>query len=525
MRGKSVPISWAIVTLVGVIVIILVVSWQLFPRLTGAQALVNDLTPAFTVDRVKGDRGGIEMVSAATNAADAMMYPDGAAGEYPKLIDFIAQKTGRSQEDAKALMRRDYPAINGFLASLPLPEVSAELPKLVHYLGTVLFLSEDQVNEMLQKDYPAIWQVYVNLPKLTDGWAAIPGTENLTRFDGTPVRSMPEMRSYLSEELVAPVERQQDNFRPLGVRGGVGFLAPLLLVLGIIVVIFGTTMFVLTFRRVPRNPTRFAWVVVSVVGVAIVGLVLALNLFPRLIGGQTLLDDVRPMFAKDRVVGDRAGIEFVDVFVNALGPAVPPDGGAAEEYPKLLDHVATDVGIPVERVRELVHSFFPHTAALLDGVPFSASTADATRLMEFLAAESNVSTEQMYDTLRSDFPQTYQLFTNLKLVTDGWKEVPGTENLTRFDGTPARAVPVIRDYFRDDVIPALERQQGNYVVVDTNWPPLVVFAPLLTVVGIAVALFGIYIGHLTRKQLRRQSGEGPNPSETAPNIPTPAGVS
>ncbi|WP_233209545.1 hypothetical protein [Mycobacterium sp. ENV421] len=524
MRGKSVPACWAVVTLVGVIVIILVVSWQLFPRLTGAQAMVDDLTPAFTVDRVKGDRGGIEMVSAATNAADAMMHPHGAAAEYPELINMVAQRTGRSRQEAQALMRNDFPAINGFLAALPLPEVSAELPKLVHYLGTALFLTPAQVDEMLARDYPAIYQVIQNLPKLTDGWEAIPGTEHLTRFDATPVRSMPQMRTYLSEELVAPVERQQSNFRPLGVRGGVGFLAPLLLILGIIVVMFGTAMFVVTWRRVPRNPTRFAWVVVSVVGIAIVGLVLALNLFPRLIGGQTLLEDTRPMFAKERVVGDRAGIEFIDVFVNALGPAVPPDGGAAEEYPKLLDQVAQKVGVPVQRVRELVHSFFPHTANLLDGVPFSAATADAARLVDFLAGESNVSSEQMYNTLRSDFPQTYRLITNLRLVTTGWKDVPGTENLTRFDGTPARTVPLVRDYFRDDVIPALERQQRNYVIVDTNWPPLVVFAPLLTVVGIAVALFGVYIGHLTRKQLRRSGMEEPGPPVRA-DMPTPAPAS
>lgn len=515
MRGKSVPISWAVVTLVGVIVIILVVSWQLFPRLTAAQTMVDDLTPAFAVDRVKGDRGGIEMVSAATNAADAMMYPDGAAAEFPRLIDLVAQRTGSSRAEAQALLRQDFPAINGFLASLPLPEVSAELPKLVHYLGTVLFLTPDQVDDMLKTDYPAIYQVIQNLPKLTDGWAAIPGTENLTRFDGTPVRSMPEMRTYLSEDLVAPVERQQENFRPLAERGGVGFLAPLLLVLGIIVVVFGTTMVVLTLRRVPRNATRFAWVVVSVVGVAIVGLVLALNLFPRLIGGQTLLEDTRPAFANERVAGDRAGIEFIDVFVKALGPVVPPDGGVAEEYPKLLDHLAREVGVPVERARELVHSFFPHTAKLLDGVPFSASSADATRLVEFLAAESNVSNAQMWDTMRADLPQTYQLMTNLQFVTDGWKEVPGTEDLTRFDGTPARTVPLVRDYFRYDVISALERQQGNYVIVDTNWPPLVVFAPLLTVVGVAVALFGLYIGHLTRKRVRQQSEERPNPPTMA----------
>lgn len=521
MGRRTLPFAWAGVTLVGAIVVILVVSWQLFPRLGGAQTLVDDLTPAFTTDRVTGDRGGIEMVSAATNAADAMMHPGGAAAEYPKLIDFVAQRTGRSRDDAQALLRNDYPAINGFLASLPLPEVSAELPKLVHYLGTVLFLTPDQVDQMLQKDYPGIWQIYVNLPKLTDGWDAIPGTENLTRFDGTPVRTMPQMRTYLSEDLVAPVERQQGNFRPLGVRGGVGFLAPLLLVLGIVVIIFGTAMIFATRRGVPRNPLRFAWVVVPVVGAAVVGLVLGLNLFPRLIGGQTLLDDVRPVFAMDRIAGDRAGIEFIDVFVNALGPVIRPDGGATAEYPKLLDHIATEVGIPVQDVRDLVHLDFPHTAQLLDGVPFSASTADATKLVGFLAAESNTTTEQMYQTLRTDFPQTYQLITNLKLVTDGWTEVPGTDKLTRFDGSPARTVPLVRDYFRGDVIPALERQQPNYIIVDTNWPQLTVFAPLLTAVGLLVIGYGFLLGFLTRRQLRRQREETSAPAPT-PVAPEPA---
>lgn len=53
MARKSVPLAWAGVTLVGIIVIVLVVSWQLFPRLGAAQSMVDDLSPAFTVDRVK----------------------------------------------------------------------------------------------------------------------------------------------------------------------------------------------------------------------------------------------------------------------------------------------------------------------------------------------------------------------------------------------------------------------------------------------------------------------------------------
>ncbi|AEV73551.1 hypothetical protein MycrhN_3009 [Mycolicibacterium rhodesiae NBB3] len=525
MRRKAVPLAWAGVTLVGVIVVILVVSWQLFPRLTAAQTMVEDLNPAFTVERVDGARGGLELVSAAVDAVNPMVKADGVAAEMPKLIDLVAQRTGLSDEEALALLRKDYPHITGLLTSAPFEDVAAEIPKLVHYLGTALFMTPDEVQDMLQRDYPKIYQVTQNFPVLIDGWNAVPGTEALTRFDGTPVRTMPQARDYLSEELIGPVERQQGNFRPLGVRGGVGFLAPLLLVLGIVVIIFGTTMVVLTWRRVPPNPIRFAWVVVPVVGAAVVMLVLALNLFPRLIGGQVLLDDTRPAFASSRIEGDRAAVEHISVFVNSLGPAVLPDRGVATEYPALLDHVAKEVGVPTERVLELVHSFFPRTAALLDAVPFSAATAEIPKLVDFLASTSNVTTDRMWESLRVDFPEVHQFLTNLPDITNWWAAVPGTENLTRFDGSPAHSGPQVRDYFLDDVIPALERQQPNYVIVDTNWPQLTVFAPLLTAVGVLVVIYGLFLGYLTHKQFQRER-EGPGPptqtyDEPAPPTPIP----
>jgi hypothetical protein len=525
MGRRKVPLAWAGVTVLGVIVVILVVWWQLFPRLTAAQAMVDDLNPAFPVDRVIGDRGGINMVSAATDTGDAMMHPDGAAAEVPKLIDFIAQHTGKPRQDVESMLVKDYPHINGFVTSLPLPEVSAELPKLVHYLGTVFFMTPEQVDHMLQTDYPKIHQVTVNLPKLTAGWDAVPGTEKLARFDGRPVRTMPQLRDYLSQEVVAPVERQQGNFRPLGVRGGVGFLAPLLLALGIVVILYGTTMVAVTWRGVPDNWLRFGWAVVSVVGVAVVGLVLALNLFPRMIGGQALLDDTRPVFALDRIQGDRAGIEFISIFVNALGPAVLPDGGVTEEYPKLIERVANKVGVSSAEVRQLVGQDFPHSAKLLDGIPFSASSGEAYKLVDAVAAESHLASPQIWQMLKAQFPQVYQLVTSLKTVTDGWTQVHGTDKLTRFDGSPARSVPLIRDYFRDDVIPGLERQQKNFVIADTNWPPLVVFAPLLTAVGIGVVGYGLLLRRLTNRQLRRQreSRALPEPRSEAP-IPVDVSV-
>ena len=523
MGRRTLPLAWAGVTAVGLVVVILVVSWQLFPRLTAAQTLVDDLNPAFTVDRVGGDRAGIEMVSAATNTVDPMMHWDGVAAEMPKLTEFIAEQTRRSNDDVEALLGKDYPNITAFLTSTPLVEISAELPKLDHYLGTVLVMTPDEVDQMLRTDYPKLHQAIVNLPKLTAGWDAVPGTEKLTRFDGRPVRTMPQLSAYLSQEVVAPVERQQDNFRPLGARGGVGFLAPLLLVLGIVVIIFGTTMVVATWRGVPRNPLRFAWVVVPVVGVAVVALVFGVNLFPRLIGGQKLLNDTRPVFALDRVQGDRAGIEFISIFVNALGPAMLPDTGLADEYPALLDRVAKKVGIPTQDVRALVELDFPHTAKLMDAVPFSDASAEVPKLVEYLASASNVTSAQMWATLRADFPNVYQTITNMSIVTGGWKAVPGTEKLTRFDGSPARSVDQVRDYFRDDVIPALERQQKNFVIVDTNWPPLSVFAPLLTAVGVMVVGYGFLLGVLTRRQLRRQR-DGPGPPAPEPDAPAPVGA-
>ncbi|UQX13371.1 hypothetical protein [Candidatus Mycobacterium methanotrophicum] len=181
-----------------------------------------------------------------------------------------------------------------------------------------------------------------------------------------------------------------------------------------------------------------------------VGLVLGLNLFPRLIGGQRLLNDTRPVFALDRVQGDRAGIGLISVVVDALGPAILPDGGVTEEHPKLLDHVASVVRIPIQDVRNLVMLDFPHAAELLDGVPFSASTAGASKLVDYLASATHVTSAEMWQTVQADFPKVYQVVTNLRKVTDGWADVPGTAKLTRFNGSPARSVPQIRDYFRDE---------------------------------------------------------------------------
>ncbi|MBA3287278.1 MAG: hypothetical protein H0U21_04520, partial [Acidimicrobiia bacterium] len=93
-------------------------------------------------------------------------------------------------------------------------------------------------------------------------------------------------------------------------------------------------------------------------------------------------------------------------------------------------------------------------------------------------------------TLNEEFPRLAQSIAALPTVTAGWNSVAGTENLTRFDGSPARSVPAVRDYFADDVIPVLEQEQDNFRRLDTTPPPVDVFAPLLVLVGVLVIAYG-----------------------------------
>jgi hypothetical protein len=88
-------------------------------------------------------------------------------------------------------------------------------------------------------------------------------------------------------------------------------------------------------------------------------------------------------------------------------------------------------------------------------------------------------------------PNLAQAVTNLLVVTDGFRAIPGTETLTRFDGAPARSIPEIRDYFHDDVVPAVRAVSDDYRTLDTTAPPVDHFPPLLMIVGILVIIYGV----------------------------------
>jgi len=495
---KTAVTAWLGVSLVGLIVVIIVLGLGLFPRLTAAQEVINDARPAFTAERVAADRAAIDMISVAANTVDPIMTPTGGvAAEWPKLRALVAQQSGLSVPQLQARLDTNFPHTAGLLNAVPLSAVSAEIPKLVQFLSVTLKISPTQVLAAIKKNFPHLYQAITKLPTVTSGWNKVPKL-TLTRFDGTPVTSVPQIRDYFSRDVIAMLERQQDNFRALDTKGGVRFLAPLLLILGIIVIIFGAALAYGAAKGIPREVDALGWIVVTVVGILVISLVFALSLFPRLRGGHNLLNDARATFNAERVVGDRTAIDMVATVIDVADPIVTPQGGAASEVPKLVAFVSQQAHLPRPVVLSMLKSKFPHTTGLLNAIPLSAVTAELPKLVVFVGKAVKITPKQVLEVIRVNAPKLYQAITNLPTVTSGWNKVPKL-TLTRFDGTPVTTMEGVSGYFSKDVVPVVERQQQNFERVDNPWPPLIVFPPLLVIVGGLVVLYGLFCYYLTRK--------------------------
>src|SRR6202035_4991068 len=106
----------------------------------------NAAQPAFSHARVTGDRAGINIISNDVNLADPIVTPQGgAAAEVPKLVAFVAQKTGLSQAAVLAALTKNFPHTTALLETIPLSAVTAELPGLVSFLATTLHTTPAQV--------------------------------------------------------------------------------------------------------------------------------------------------------------------------------------------------------------------------------------------------------------------------------------------------------------------------------------------------------------------------------------------
>jgi hypothetical protein len=239
---------------VGVVGLVLVLS--LVPRVSNGQKLLDGLRPANDAGRVTGDRTGINMVSAIVDTEDPLMTSQGtAAPEVPKLIAFVSQKTGLSQAEVVAALQKNFPHTLALLQAIPLSAVTAELPGLFAFLEKALHVTQPQLVAALKANFPGITQSIANLPAVTNGWNDIPNINGATRFDGTPVKSVPDVRTYLGSDVIPVLETQHGNYEKLVSTSRIDFIGPLVLAVGIIVILYGLLMLYLAWGLEPAAST------------------------------------------------------------------------------------------------------------------------------------------------------------------------------------------------------------------------------------------------------------------------------
>lgn len=492
--------AWLVVALVGLVVVVLVLALRLAPRLGAGQDVIEAAAPALTDERVAGERAGIDFISSYVDLADPLMTGRGGGSrEIANLIALMRKGTGRSSAQAAAVLRREAPHAEALLRALPLSGVTGEVPRFTAYLATTLNISEEELAAELERSFPRLSQTLTALPSVTSGWNDIPGIGGLTRFDGTtPVKTVRQLRNYFSKDLVATVERDKDDFQAVADNGGIGYIPNLLLVVGVVVLAFG----VLQVRRASKlEPGKLAWAIVVAVGVVIIALVGGLQYFPRLNGADRVISDMKPAFAQPRVEGDRAGIDMVHQMVLFGDPIATTRGGAAAEVPELLSFVSQRTSIPRREVLAALRRRAPHLTAVLQAIPLSAVAAEIPHLLTVLGKTLKLRRSQLLAKLQRRTPRLAQSLLAVRPVAIRWNSIPGTAQLTRFDGTtPVRTMPAMEAYFNNDVIPVLEKQRENFRDLADPWPPLNDLPPLVLAIGALMVVYGLLMTRFATKR-------------------------
>ena len=495
MAKRLGPTSWigfAGVTGIGIAIVAIVLGTGLFGRLEAGQQVLNATEPVFAPQQVVGARAGINAISVAVNAADPIVTAKGgAATEVPQLVAFVSEQTGLSQAQVLAALQQNFPHTTSLLLATPLSGVTAELPKLVALLSSVLKLPQAEVLTALQTSFPRIAQAVGALPKVTAGWDSVPGISGLTRFDGSPVTTVPGIRDYFSSDVIPVVEKRQQQFTNVNtLTPNIVFIPPLVLSVGALIIAFGGVMTFRAFRR-RQHPLEAAWAwgVVGVVGLVVVAVLCTLRLFVSLDSADMLIKDLRPVFTQQRIQADTPAIAMVSTVVDLLDPITTAKGGAAAEVPKLIAFVSEQSGLPQAAVVAALQKTVPQTTALLLALPLSAVSAELPKLVGFLETTLKVTPAQLNQALTANFPRLAQSIANLPTLTAAWDNLPGAPGFTRVDGTPITNVTGVRDYFGADVIPTLGAQRLHFDRLDESWPAGV-FAPLLLAIALVATALG-----------------------------------
>ena len=515
-------LAWFVVVVAGLVVLAIVWGLELHPRFDAGQRVLDGARPEFTEERAVGDRVGITMIGSVADTYDPIIDAQGgAAGEVGPLVELVAGATGLPPDDVLAAIEANFPHTFHLLLTLPLDQVSAEIPGLLTFVADNSDLADaDAVLAAIAANTPRLAQAITNLIVVTDNWRDVEGTVGVTRFDGvTAVDSVPEIRDFFAVDVVTAVEAVAPDFRDLDEPWPeVGLIATILTVIGVVVVILGLLMMGLTRTDAySQRVHRLGWSVVTLVGVLVGGGVLVVGLFPRLDAGQRVIDGLRPAFVEERVVGMEVGVGIVGNIADLSDPIIDAQGGAAGEVGPLVELVAGATGLPPDDVLAAIEANFPHTFHLLLTLPLDQVSAEIPGLLTFVADNSDLAdADAVLAAIAANTPRLAQAITNLIVVTDGFREIPGIEPLTRFDGSPVRSIPELADYFADDVVAGVRAVAEDYRTLDTTAPPVDVFPPLLLIIGILVIIYGVAMLTITSAYTPRPTkpdGDATEPSE------------
>ncbi len=238
-------IAWGAVVAVGVLVLLIVGALQYFPRFNGADDTIATFEPAFDEQRVLGLRAGTDLAVQAVRFGDPIMTPSGgAADELPRLVTFISGRAGLSEGAVRRQLTRAVPRTMALFEAIPLTGVADEVAHLVAILSRKLQVGGDGLVRLLRKRTPGLAQAILAVGPVTSGWDAIPGSEDLKRFElGTPVRTAPQFADYLDLDVVPIFEARGQQFDKLaGTWPPVSVFPGLILGIGALLAIYATAM-------------------------------------------------------------------------------------------------------------------------------------------------------------------------------------------------------------------------------------------------------------------------------------------
>ena len=234
-----------------------------------------------------------------------------------------------------------------------------------------------------------------------------------------------------------------------------------------------------------------AWLGVAFAGLAVVLLVLALSLIPRLSAGQRVIDAAEPAFSDERVAGTVAGVNLISKYVDVADPLLTRRGGASREVRSLIRLMRRKMGLSTAQVRRILRREAPHVEALTRALPLDGVADEVPTLTSYLAVILGMTEEQVGATLEQDFPRISQSLTALRNTSDAWYDVPGIDGLTRLSrAKPVSTVPGLRKYYRDDLVPLMAERRKEFQ--DLAGSGGVGYIPyLLLLLGILLLAFGV----------------------------------